>query len=197
MAWPQDRLRTYAPNSPVHADDLNQLQDASVDLHSERRIVLASLNTAFDGSGNPYWQRDKTNPEHGWLYAGGLVPEAWFDVELPGPVVGSGSDGAIVTGMAVKFYNADPSNPVAPPLAIYKIDCNLGVAATAPAKGSAVAAFSSPTHDVAASSWGVQSLAGLSITVSQGHRIMIEVGSPTTLSKIACVELTYYPVTST
>lgn len=201
MAWPTDAFHTaLTANQPVPSDLLNEMQERIIDLHAERKLVVADLIPVWDATaGNPYWTRADATDEPSWGYLGGYVGAgytAYFEVRLDGPDVAGNSDGAIVTSLTLKGFNNHATTPGFFTFDVYKVAHSFGAATTAPAKGSVLAQFVTSTHDITQQQWGTPTLGSLAITVQDDERLLIGVGSAGTIGDlIAGLQVTYKRLT--
>jgi hypothetical protein len=183
MAWPYDAKHTVmAALRAVPSAMLNAVQDRIVDLFASRQIITLNLHPT-DILGAPSWALDPNHPEDGWIQSGA----GYLFGHLDSPV------GLVVTAIKVKQYNGDAVDHTPSTYAVL-IDTNMDAAANAP---TIPAAAATNDTEIAATSWGVCSMTGLSIAVTSAHRFMLIIGGGADDSdKVAGVELTVRPLTA-
>jgi hypothetical protein len=182
MAWPyDDRSYDFTPLGPVPSDDLNEIQDRIIDLHTDRSIALVS---AFPG-------RVAATDAFGW-YMSNLNGQ-WYcavaDISLM--LYGSLPSAAIIKSVHVKWKLAAADGML---LDAFVDNHNYVTADGAPTEASlgaqkAATAASWPK-------WGVSEWTGLSYTIGAGESIRVVASAPDVDDLITGVKVVFTPLTA-
>jgi hypothetical protein len=171
----------------VYSDDLNDMQDALIDLYEEHDIIdMKASPWWYDSGPHPTWGLDATNPEKGWKCLGG-IPTAPLFLEV------SARESFVLVAINLKYYNAHGSSDLKPQGVLYLVNPELATDATAPSLGASVADFTGVTT-IPHGTWGVRSVSGLSISVSAGRRLLFVISDATTDDYVAAVNLVVKPL---
>lgn len=112
------RLRDFALRTPLWPDDLNSLQDRTINVYASRTTVRVTAVPEV-ASGAPTWVIDPANPHCGWTLAsvGGRL---WFFV--------ASRQHMRVSDVKVRYYNSHPSSAMTPSIELLAVDIGSGSA---------------------------------------------------------------------